>query len=143
MSCCVNVICLMSVKRSIRIGFLIARELGRKYTRFLFLGFIIGFTASIVFYRAYPLFASSFISKTERIGIIGEYTPSSLPLSVQSLISHGLTKFLQTAKQCRFLPRLGRRQIARRLLFLLLIKTCSGPMAKQSLRQTSIIILKE
>lgn len=88
----------MTVKRSIRIGFLIVQELGRKYTRFLFLGFIIGFTASFVFYRAYPLFVSQFMNKTERIGIIGEYTPSSLPLSVQSLISHGLTKVLTDGK---------------------------------------------
>lgn len=38
------------------------------------------------------------MNKTERIGIIGEYTPSSLPLSVQSLISHGLTKVLTDGK---------------------------------------------
>lgn len=88
----------MALSHSIRIGFLIATELGRKYTRFLFLGFLIGLLASFVFYRAYPFIASQWFYKTERIGMIGEYNPSSLPLSVQTLISHGLTTVASDGK---------------------------------------------
>ncbi|MEK7577601.1 MAG: ABC transporter substrate-binding protein [Patescibacteria group bacterium] len=88
----------MTIPRSIRIGFLIAIELGRKYTRFLFLGFLIGLTASYFFSRAYPYLASHLLYTPERIGMIGEYSPSSLPLSVQTLISHGLTDVLADGK---------------------------------------------
>lgn len=88
----------MTISHSIRIAYLIALELGRKYTRFLFIGFLIGLVASVVFYRAYPYLTSQVLYKTERIGIIGEYNPSSLPLSVQTLISHGLTNVLPDGK---------------------------------------------
>lgn len=88
----------MALSRSLRIVYLIAIELGRKYTRFLFLGFLIGLSASFIFYRALPLMLSQWYYKTERIGIIGEYNPSSLPLSIQTLISKGLTDVLPNGK---------------------------------------------
>ncbi len=88
----------MTISHSIRIAYLIAVELGRKYTRFLFIGFLIGLCVSFVFSRTYPYLTAQILYKTERIGIIGEYNPSSLPLSVQTLISHGLTNVLPDGK---------------------------------------------
>jgi len=80
----------MMAPRSLRLLFLIMLELARKYTRSLFLGFIAGLVLSAVFWRLYP-YATRLIRPTQRIGMVGAYNPSTLPLVVQNLISQGLT----------------------------------------------------
>lgn len=79
-------------QRSIRLFFLVVIELARKYTRSLILGFFAGILLSILFWRAYPLFVRSLFLHTERIGMVGEFSPSTLPPTIQQLISHGLTE---------------------------------------------------
>lgn len=81
----------MGIPRSIRLGYLIAFELARKYTRSLFLGFLAGLLLSFLFWRIYPVVISPWFHHTQRIGIVGDFTPSSLPISIQELVSSGLT----------------------------------------------------
>lgn len=81
----------MAASRSIRIVFLVTVELAKKYTRSLVLGFFIGLVVSLLFWKALPLMTSSWIRQPDRIGLVGDFTPSNLPLSIQSLISSGLT----------------------------------------------------
>lgn len=81
----------MAMPRSIRLVYLIAIELARKYTRSLILGFFIGFAISFLFWKAYPLVFSSLFRPVDRIGLVGDFTPSTLPQSIQQLISGGLT----------------------------------------------------
>jgi len=82
----------MLATRSVRLFFLVVIELARKYTRSLILGFFAGLLLSVFFWRAYPLLSRSFVYKTDRIGMVGEFSPSTLPSSIQRLISRGLTE---------------------------------------------------
>lgn len=77
--------------RSIRILFLIIIELARKYTRSLILGFCIGLFLSFVFWKTYPFVSTTLFLPTERIGLVGEFSPSTLPQLIQNEVSVGLT----------------------------------------------------
>lgn len=81
----------MAWPRSVRLMYLIAVELARKYTRSLILGFFAGFLLSVLFWKVYPVVVAPWFHHTDRIGIVGDFTPSNLPLSIQELISSGLT----------------------------------------------------
>ncbi len=78
--------------RSVRLFFLVIAELARKYTRSLVLGFFAGLLLSVLFWRTYPLVSRSLMRATDRIGIVGEFSPSTLPNSIQQLVSLGLTE---------------------------------------------------
>lgn len=54
------------------------------------LGFLAGFILFVFGIRTYPAVATLFPSR-KVIGIVGTYTPTNLPLSIQNLISQGLT----------------------------------------------------
>lgn len=82
----------MLATRSVRLFFLVVIELARKYTRSLILGFFAGLLLSVSFWRTYPLIARSFFYNTQRIGMVGEFSPSTLPPTIQQLISRGLTE---------------------------------------------------
>lgn len=81
----------MSAPRSVRILFLIIVELARKYTRSLILGFCIGLLLSFLFWKTYPFLTTSLFLPTQRIGLVGEFSPSTLPQHIQDQISLGLT----------------------------------------------------
>ncbi|MEK7533308.1 MAG: ABC transporter substrate-binding protein [Patescibacteria group bacterium] len=81
----------MTAPRSIRILFLITAELARKYTRSLILGFCVGLLLSFVFWKTYPILSTSLFLSTERIGLVGEFSPSTLPQLIQNQVSVGLT----------------------------------------------------
>lgn len=81
----------MALPRSVRLLYLITVELARKYTRSLVLGFFIGFVLSFGFWKTFP-FIRTWFYPTNRIGIVGDFTPSNLPQSIQDEISGGLTK---------------------------------------------------
>lgn len=80
----------MSMPR-IRLLYLVVVELARKYTRSLVLGFLLGLFLSFAFWKTYPFIISLWVQPIDRIGMVGEYNPSTLPLRIQSLISSGLT----------------------------------------------------
>ncbi len=77
--------------RSVRLVYLIALELARKYTRSLILGFFAGLFLSFLFWKIYPGVIAPFFHHSERIGVVGDFSPSDLPQSIQELISSGLT----------------------------------------------------
>lgn len=82
----------MSLTQSTRLYALVTIELAKKYTRSLILGFIIGLGASLAFWNIYPFVFVTWFHPVERIGMVGDFTPSTLPGSVQTLISTGLTQ---------------------------------------------------
>lgn len=82
----------MLATRPVRLFFLVVIELARKYTRSLILGFFAGLLISVLFWRAFPLLSRSFVYKTDRIGMVGEFSPSTLPSSILQLVSRGLTE---------------------------------------------------
>lgn len=86
----------MKLFRRGRFFYWLARELSQKYTVWLIFGFIVGLTVTITFGRFWPLIATTWFSPTQRIGIVGEFTPNTLPLSIQREISMGLTQVDKT-----------------------------------------------
>lgn len=82
----------MSIQRRWRIFYLVVGELAHKYTKALAGGFVAGIVLSLVTLRLYPFAMQLWFSPVERIGLVGEYTPNNLPLSVQKDISLGLTE---------------------------------------------------
>lgn len=81
----------MRIYAKSRIFFLIIKELGHKYTKALFFGFISGLLITLAFWRVLPFIKQQWFTPTERIGIIGEFTPATLPQSIQAYISTGIT----------------------------------------------------
>lgn len=81
----------MTVFRRGRFLFWLARELSQKYTRALLFGIIMGFGFVLGLKIVYPTLRGYLFVKTVRVGIVGEYTPSTLPDSILSRLSTGLT----------------------------------------------------
>ena len=82
----------MTAFRRWRIFYLVVIELAQKYTKALLGGFVAGFLLSMLFSRVYPFIAQQWLTQTDRIGIVGEFTPNLLPLAIQNQISYGLTR---------------------------------------------------
>ena len=99
----------MTTFKKWRIFYLVIIELSHKYTKALFGGFIAGFVLSLVFWKFYPVVFKPWFVQIERIGIIGEFTPSSLPSAVQKEISVGLTTL---ASDGSVLPGLAQSWVA-------------------------------
>ena len=81
----------MTLLHQSRLFFLIAKELAQKYTKSLALGFVSGLILSLVLWRIIPFVQWQWFTPVDRIGLVGEFTPSTLPLSIQKEISGGLT----------------------------------------------------
>ena len=81
----------MSLLQKGRLVFLIARELSHKYTKALVLGFASGLVLSLGFFRLLPLIKQEWFIPIDRIGMVGNFTPANLPLTIEQYISEGLT----------------------------------------------------
>ena len=81
----------MILLRKSRLMFWLARELLRKYTFALVLGFTIGVGCMYGIWRLIPTIRALWFTPSITIGIVGEFTPSSLPYFIQKEISMGLT----------------------------------------------------
>lgn len=80
----------MFLRRS-RFIYRLGVELALKYRFALLFGFVLGLSGSFALLRTAPLLQRRFLTPTQRVGIVGDFTPTSLPLAVQTLISQGLT----------------------------------------------------
>jgi len=81
----------MTLFRRSRFLFWSIRELSHKYTKSLVLGIVLGFAIMIGVYSVYPYISALTLLKIDRIGYVGEYTPSTLPIPIQEQLSFGLT----------------------------------------------------
>jgi len=81
----------MSVLKRSRFFFWTARELSRKYTKSFITGILFGFILMVILRLVFPFIKATKFSPVRRIGYIGEYTPTSLPITIQNQISFGLT----------------------------------------------------
>ncbi len=77
----------MLIRRG-RFFYWLLRELAQKYTKAVALGLIMGVALAIMLSRISQQVP---LGTVERIGMVGEFTPSTLPLSIQKRISLGLT----------------------------------------------------
>lgn len=81
----------MTFRRRGRVFFWLARELTRKYLYAVVTGVILGLIVGNIAWRNRVRIVHFFAAPTERIGMVGEYTPSTLPSEVLGHISFGLT----------------------------------------------------
>lgn len=82
----------MTAARQWKIFYLVVVELAQKYTRALVAGFLIGLAFSLAFWKFSPFIEEQWFAPVERIGIVGTFTPNTLPQQIQTEISAGLTK---------------------------------------------------
>ncbi|MEK7544432.1 MAG: ABC transporter substrate-binding protein [Patescibacteria group bacterium] len=71
---------------------LVTRELSKKYTFPLLIGFFLGLFGMIGFRQIAPKLLNQIAAPTIHVGLVGDVTPATLPLSIQTLISSGLTR---------------------------------------------------
>lgn len=81
----------MQIHRSSRYAYFVLSTLVRKYKVALALGLVVGIGGSIALFRVWPRVAVFVFRPSQHIAIVGEFTPSNLPLSIQKKISRGLT----------------------------------------------------
>lgn len=81
----------MKLSKRVRVFVWFVEDLTKRYSRSLVFGFIVGLLVTIIAGRFLPIVMLPLTKKVERIGIIGEFTPSDLPLAIQKEISMGLT----------------------------------------------------
>lgn len=81
----------MTWNRHGRYFVLLTTTLAKKYTRFLAFGFLLGLASSLLFFQLQPALQKFTFAPTRRIGVVGQFTPSTLPLAIQQKISVGLT----------------------------------------------------
>jgi len=77
--------------RKLRYVYWVTRELIKQYTRSLGLGLLLGLAVAFIFWKLTPVVQSRWFLPIKRIGVVGEFTPSTLPLTIQRQISRGLT----------------------------------------------------
>lgn len=82
----------MMLFRKSRLVYLVAREVSKKYTLPLIIGFFLGIIGMIVVKQLFPKLSMYVSTKTLRIGVVGDVTPATLPMNIQELLSSGLTR---------------------------------------------------
>lgn len=82
----------MALFRRSRFLLLVTRELSKKYTIPLTFGFFLGLVGMIAVRSLIPRLAHELSQPMVRVGLVGEVTPATLPLSIQERVSGGLTK---------------------------------------------------
>jgi len=81
----------MTISKRLRFIYWFLRDLARRYRRALFFGFIGGLVVTLVVGRLAPILLTPFTRTIERIAVVGEFSPSTLPVSIQKELSLGLT----------------------------------------------------
>lgn len=75
----------------VRVSFWFISALVKKHIKLIALSFLVSILTFLLVKAVYPSIQPYINPYTEKIAIIGDYSPSTLPLSIQSLISSGLT----------------------------------------------------
>lgn len=82
----------MALNKRLRFFYWFSRDLIKRYKRAIVIGFTVGLLVTIFIGRLAPILIGSITKPIQRIGIVGDVTPSTLPLSLQKELSFGLTK---------------------------------------------------
>ncbi len=82
----------MTIQQKTRFAYSFFIKIAKKYTLSLLGGFLLGVFGSIGIHRLSPIIMSKWFHQVKRIGIVGEFTPTTLPISIQHQISTGLTE---------------------------------------------------
>ena len=86
-----QITCAMTARGLYGFYFLLLQNLRVNTPDRLFWDFVLVFLLSFVFWKTYPILSTSLFLSTERIGLVGEFSPSTLPQLIQNQVSVGLT----------------------------------------------------
>jgi len=78
--------------RKLRVIFWFSQEFIKRHSSFFLIGFSTGLLLFFFLLRIYPLLEAASSINKKRIGMVGVYTPTTIPPAIQNLISVGLTK---------------------------------------------------
>lgn len=81
----------------LRVFFWLVAAFFSRFRKHLLFGFIGGFFLFLISLRVFPVI-SIFFPQRKVIGLVGRYTPTTLPLALQNLISFGLTRVNQAGE---------------------------------------------
>lgn len=81
----------MEIHRSSRYVYFVTLTLVRKYRIALLGGLLVGIVGTLGLVRVFPFLSRYFFRPTQHIAIVGEFTPTTLPMSIQKNVSRGLT----------------------------------------------------
>src|SRR3989344_1260806 len=81
----------MQLTKKLRIFWWLLTGILSRYSKVILSAFIIGIFVFIFALKFIPFFTQRFQQGHKVIGLVGLYTPTNLPLSVQKLVSAGLT----------------------------------------------------
>lgn len=82
---------MQKIASSLRVSLWFIKGFVKKHFRMVLISFFISILFLLLFQSIYPSLAPYINPQKEKRGIIGIYNPSNLPLSIQSLVSSGLT----------------------------------------------------
>ncbi len=82
----------MALFRRSRFLILVTREISKKYSLPLAIGFFLGLVGMVGLRGILPRFAHELTQPMVRVGMVGDVTPATLPIGIQELISSGLTR---------------------------------------------------
>lgn len=82
----------MSLSRRLRYTVWFTRELFHKYSISLGIGLSLGLAVAIMVWKFIPFVSHEWFTPIIRIGVVGEYSPTTLPLFIQKQLSLGLTQ---------------------------------------------------
>ncbi len=82
----------MTILKRTRFLYWLIAEFGKKYAKSIGIGVLVGLVVMVLFWYFAPQVAISLFSPVERIGVVGQFTPATVPLYVQKDVSFGLTK---------------------------------------------------
>lgn len=69
-----------------------------RHKKFIAIGALVGFLTTIIFLSSYPLYSRLETPKTKKIGLVGRFWETNLPLPIQNQLSFGLTSLLPSGE---------------------------------------------
>lgn len=79
------------MKKKIQFLWLLLFTFLDRHKKFLALGSLLGFFATLAFLQSYPIYSRISGVKEKKIAVVGRYTENTLPASIQNQLSLGLT----------------------------------------------------
>lgn len=87
-----------TIAKKIRFFYWFSHAYTLKHIKIISASFIGGFFFFFLIFRITPIITASLLPETKRVGIIGQYTPSSLPIPVKRLIGAGFTDIAENGE---------------------------------------------
>lgn len=86
------------MKKHIQFVILLAQAFISRHIKQIGIGSLVGFLFTLLLFQVYPIYRDTLGQKTQRVGIVGRFTETTLPLAIRNEISLGLTALLPSGE---------------------------------------------